>query len=98
PASSTSSVTSRASYCSEALRWNVGQCAAPGMMDLRCASIWQPLHMPTANFDGSAKNAELFAQVVVVQDRRGPATARAQHVAVGKTAAGGEARELRELV
>src|SRR6185312_8266935 len=52
-----SSVATRDSYCSDALRRNFGQCCAPGMISFSCDSIWQPLHTPSANFVSSAKNA-----------------------------------------
>src|SRR6185437_11353223 len=41
---------------------------------------------------------ELFVQVVVVQDRRGPAAPRTQHVTVGEPAARGKAGKVFQLV
>ena len=85
-------VTRRASYCSLALRTKRGQSPAPGMIDLSCASIWQPLQTPSANVDESARNrANCSRKRFVVQDRSSPAAAGAEHVAVAEAAARGDA-------
>ena len=52
---STSSMTSRASNCSEALRTKCGQWAVPGMISCRLLIIWQPLQTPSANVSGREK-------------------------------------------
>ncbi len=55
--SSTSTSDSRASNCSERLRVNLGQSCAPGMMGDSAASIWQPLHTPSAKVSLLPKKA-----------------------------------------
>ncbi len=53
----TSTIASRASYCSERLRVKRGQAWAPGIIGASAASIWQPLHTPSAKVSLRAKNA-----------------------------------------
>ena len=53
--SSTSTSDSRASNCWLALRVKCGQSAAPGMMALSAAIIWQPLHTPSAKLSRRLK-------------------------------------------
>ena len=55
--SSISSCETRASNCSERLRTNRGQSAAPGISSCRADSIWQPLQTPSAKLSSRAKNA-----------------------------------------
>jgi len=55
--SSTSTVTSRASNCSERLRRKRGQLAVPGMRSPRRDIIWQPLHTPSAKVSARSKKA-----------------------------------------
>ena len=93
--SATSTMTKRASNCSERFRRNFGQCAAPGMISRRLLIIWQPLQTPSANASPRPKKASNSSRArAIEQDRLGPALARAEHVAVGEAAAGGEALEV----
>ena len=86
--------TSRASYCSERLRTNRGQSAAPGMSSLSAASIWQPLHTPRVNVASRSKKALNSSRAKgIEQDRFRPAFAGAEHIAIGEAAAGDEAVE-----
>ena len=52
-----STVTSRASNCSDVFLTNRGQASAPGISSFSAAIIWQPLHTPRAKVSGRAKNA-----------------------------------------
>ena len=66
--------------------------AAPGMIGLSCDSIWQPLQMPSAKLSlRGEERCERVAQFRPLQDRRRPAAAGAEHVAVAEAAAGDEA-------
>ena len=88
----------RASNCSERLRTNRGQCAAPGMIDFRCANIWQPLHTPRLSVSACEEGRERVANACVIQDRLRPATAAAQHVAIRESAARDEHLEIASSV
>ena len=95
-ASSTSE--NRPSNCSPRLRTKRGQFAVPGTISLSAANIWQPLHTPSVNVSARSKKPWNSSRVRgVIQDGLGPALARAEHVAVGKSAAGHEPAEIREL-
>ena len=93
--SATSTITRRASNCSERLRTKRGQCCAPGIeLAAGCDIIWQPLQTPSAKVSARAKKRSNSSRArALKQDRLGPALARAEHVAVGEAAAGGEALE-----
>ena len=76
---------------------SAASCAAPGTISLSAANIWQPLHTPSENVSVALEEAlELIARARVIEDGLGPAFARAEHVAVGETAAGHESAEIRE--
>src|SRR4030067_2650695 len=53
----TSTITKRASNCSDWLRAKCAQLSAPGMISCRLLIIWQPLHTPKANVSLRWKNA-----------------------------------------
>ena len=53
-----STITTRASNCSEAFFTNRGHASAPGISSFIAAIIWQPLQTPSANVSGRAKKAE----------------------------------------
>ena len=91
----TSTITKRASNCSDWLRAKCGQSSAPGMISCRLLIIWQPLHTPSAKVSAALEEGgELVARARIEQDGLGPALARAQHVAVGEAAAGRETLEV----
>ena len=52
-----STITSRASNCSERFFTNRGQASAPGTRSARALIIWQPLHTPRAKLSFLSKNA-----------------------------------------
>ena len=52
-----STVTRRASNCSDVFFTKRGQASAPGINSFSAAIIWQPLHTPNAKVSGRAKNA-----------------------------------------
>ena len=75
--------------CSDRLRTKRGQPSAPGISSLSARNIWQPLQTPKVKVSVRAKKrANSLARRRVEQDRLRPALAGAQHVAVGKAAAG----------
>src|SRR5258706_11626949 len=53
----TSTITKRASNCSDLLRTKCGHASAPGMISCRLLIIWQPLQTPSANVSARLKNA-----------------------------------------
>src|SRR6266699_3085363 len=53
----TSTMTKRASNCSERLVTKRGQCSAPGISPLSLLIIWQPLQVPSAKVSPRAKKA-----------------------------------------
>ena len=55
--SGTSTITSRASNCSERFLTKRGQASAPGMSSWSALIIWQPLQTPSAKLSGRAKKA-----------------------------------------
>lgn len=52
-----STMQKRASYCSLAFRWKLGQVSAPGTRDLRRLRNWQPLHTPNEKVLGLMKKS-----------------------------------------
>ena len=95
--STTSTRLRRPSNCSERLRTKRGQCCVPGMSSRSADIIWQPLHTPSENVSGRAKNAlKRSRSARVEQDRLRPAFAGAEHVAVREAAAHDQAAEVVE--
>ena len=94
----TSTSPTRPSNCSERLRTNRGQCAAPGISDLSAAHHLAAVAHAEREAVARARrtSANCSPQSRVEQDRLRPALAGAEHVAVGEAAAGDEPVELVE--
>ena len=85
---STRTSATRASYCSETLRTNRGQCDAPGMMSCRFDEHLAAIADAERERVGPREErGELIARARVEQDGLGPALAGAEHVAVREPAA-----------
>ena len=77
---------------------NAASCAAPGMISLSAANIWQPLQTPSVKVSLRSRNRWNCSRARgVIQDGLRPALARAEHVAIRESAAGDEAAEVVEL-
>ena len=95
-ASSTSE--KRPSNCSPRLRTKRGQCGGAGNDFLeRREHLAAVAHAEREGVLAVEEPLELLARASVVEDGLGPALARAQHVAVGESAAGHQAAEIFEL-
>ena len=92
-----STITRRASNCSERLRTKSGQSAAPGMISrsarhhLAAVARAERERVAAREERSNSSRARALKRIGL-----GPALARAEHVAVGEAAAGGEALEARE--
>ena len=88
----------RPSNCSPRLRTKRGQCggARDDLLE-RGEHLAAVAHAEREGVGAIEEALELLARAGVIEDGLGPALARAEHVAVGESAAGDEAAEVIEL-